>query len=65
MLKHNELKCKLFSRIIRLYNNSLTNYQILCPKCVSHTQTRWLRCNATGWQPNQRSTDQTTFIHRL
>jgi len=26
----------------------LAYYQSLCPKCAQHTQTQWLRCNATG-----------------
>jgi len=30
-----------------LYNNSLANYQSLCPKCAPHTRTQFLRRNAT------------------
>jgi len=34
--------------------NQLVNYQHLCLKCAQHTRTQWLRCNATGWERNQR-----------
>jgi len=27
----------------------LVSYQNLCSKCVLHTKTQWLRCNATCW----------------
>ena len=36
------MKCTSFGRITSLHNNSLANYQSLCPKCAQHIRTQWL-----------------------